>query len=370
MTFVPVVMGDGQQCMAQLEVAVGEVDLVAHRPQTEFFDFEAHTIPDGDEENPGAGIRLNGDDDDTNGAPDFDDFVVPNDQEVLDNDLLKVDVTLEPYPPPSGVRYFLTRSTSAIKVWTESAIVLNNTDEEELVFGASADPDVLWIEAAEPGASVLTLEVRDEDTGDVLASDSIRFFTFSSIVVALGGEGQTPMDAAAPGFNSNLGMFQVATALYDDGYDVHMFDEDSVNTNGDGETLAEIQSAVTERNVNAVAIYGYSHGGGSVEDLADALGGLVQIAFTGYIDAVDQALANTLGQETDRPPGTAFHLNIYQENDEFELGGGPIVGLLAQDIEVNVTQTPWGAMLDHFTIDDDPNVHALITTHLTQRIAR
>jgi len=279
-------------------------------------------------------------------------------------------VTLEPYPRPSGVRYFLTRSTSAIKVWTESAIVLNNTDEEELVFGAAADPTVLWIEAAEPGASVLTLEVRDEDTGDVLASDSIRFFTFSSTVIVLTGE-----DRFGGGWGH--GTTPIAEALYTQGYDAHLLSEEIVDENGLGDAYDEALSAVDERDVTEVALIGYSHGGGSVQDLATRLQlapptGPVIIPFTGYIDAIENDTDADQDSETALPPGTQFHVNLWQPVANFPLfvNGAPVPG---SAIDINVNAPPpggWGLSLDHSTIDDHPQVQAVMIQGVTNNVSR
>jgi len=391
-TLAAVATVDGETCMDELEVAVGEVDMVAHRPQTEFFNFQAHTIPDGDEENPGAGIRLNGDDDDSNGTPDFDDFVAPNDQiaeeGAVDNDLLKVDLTLEPYPRPSGVQYFLTRSTSAIKVWTESEIVLNNTDDEELVFGPSADPTVLWVEAAEPGASVLTLEVRDEDTGDVLASDSIRFFTFSSTVIVLTGEDLT-------GSGWGHGTTQIAERLYQDGYDVHLHSEESSVTragdpSGEEPAREEIISAVEDRDVSEAAMIGYSHGGGSLYDLS---AGLAQsppaasftLEFTAYIDAIEDDSDADTDSETRLPVNTQFHMNLWQPT---LTAVGPLYGVHpifdglvgvhgmpvpGSHVDIDVTAPLPGGLglpVDHGDIDDAVAVQNLIITELMNHVQR
>jgi hypothetical protein len=155
-----------------------------------------------------------------------------------------------------------------------------------------------------------------------------------------------------------------------------MYNEDDVVGNGTGATYDEVVSAVQHRNVNQVAIFGYSHGGGSTHDLAARLDadrasiGTFAIPFTAYIDAVTQG---AITQENRRPPGSVFHVNYYQEGvvnpfaPDFDSGldGGPVSGA---DYEVNVDQpTPTQT---HGTIDDDPNVLNGIESRLTPKLTR
>ncbi len=372
-TLAAVVTVDGEMCMDDLQLAVGELDMIAHRPQTEFFDFNLHTVPDGDEESPGAGIRFNGDDD--NDTPDFDEIVSPQNQEdENEDDLLKVSLALEPYPDPNlGFRYSLKPSTGVIEVWTESGLVLNSTDDEELKFNGPIDTSVLWVEAVEPGVSVLTLEARDDDTGEVYASDSIGFFTFSSAVIVLTGEGAPNL-----GIDPFLhGTTDIAEVLYREGYDVRLYDEDKVSSDGSGAASDEAVSAVEERAVDEVAILGYSHGGGSVQDLAQRLqnqppaGGFI-MAFTEYIDAIQNDSDGDQDLETNLPPGTQFHINLWQPVANFPLNvnGAPVPG---PAIDINVNALPpggWGLSLDHGTIDDHPQVRATMIQGVTNHVSR
>jgi hypothetical protein len=137
----------------------------------------------------------------------------------------------------------------------------------------------------------------------VFVGDRLHFYPFTSVVIVLGGEGQVPTDPADP----NHGTFQVACALYRDGYDVHMYDEDVVDNTGAGEAFDEVLSAVNEREVTDIAIFGYSHGGGSTYDLAGRLLNQADIGvdFTSYVDAVQNDSDTDVDQETRRPPGSA-----------------------------------------------------------------
>ncbi len=56
--------------------------------------------------------------------------------------------------------------------------------------------------------------------------DVLHFYPFNSVVIVLGGEDQVPSDPP----NAEHGVFGIATDLYRNGYDVHMYDEDAVDT--------------------------------------------------------------------------------------------------------------------------------------------
>jgi hypothetical protein len=195
--------------------------------------------------------------------------------------------------------------------------------------------------------------------GSTVSADEISLFSFTSVVIALGGEDQVPAD---PPFEpDNHGTFQVAIELYQRGYDVHMYDEDVVSGSGAGAAFDEVQSAVRDRGVESVAIFGYSHGGGSTNDLARRLDdnrgtiGTFTIDFTGYVDGIDNDSDFDIGTETALPPSTGYHANYYENPGcgLFALCGGPIAGA---DFDLNVNTTPWGAGLGHFTVDDAPEV--------------
>jgi len=180
-------------------------------------------------------------------------------------------------------------------------------------------------------------------------------------MIALGGETQSPSDPA----DGNHGVFQLAIDLYCQGYDVHMYDEDNVDYAGAGVTYNEVVNAVQHRNVGQIAIYGYSHGGGSTYLLANRLNnnrstiGTFTIAFTAYIDAVEDEFMGDMNQEHRRPPSSAFHVNYYQEGVanplspwfDYGLDGGPIDDPAPGDPpEVNVDAG--GQRIRHGEIDE------------------
>lgn len=344
--------------------AVTDVNLTAFRPTTPLFTRTA--IPDDQEILPGVGVRANGDDDNLNSIPDRDENFVSQ-----ENDLIKIELAVSPLTAPEGSSYRLRRSNGNIRVWqsdTKSTALLDANDEALLSF--SGNPMTLWIENPAGGSATLTLLNQDDDSNSVLNADSIRVFSFSSIVMALGGESQVPSNPPS----SNHGTFQIAVDLYEAGYDVYMYDEDNVANSGAGAVYNEIVGAIQDRGVSGVVAYGYSHGGSSVHDLSDRLMnnagniGSFTIHYSGYIDAVDQRFPLT-AQENRRPPGTQYLTNYYQNNGIFELGGGPIDPPGAE-FQLDVQSTGWGNNLDHFTVDDHPNVKTGIFDRLIQNTPR
>lgn len=347
--------------------------MLAYRPQTDGpgygNPFRKTTVPDNLEESPGAGIRVNGDDDDEDSTADNGDSSVAG-----ENDLIEVLLEVSEVNPPTNiVEYVLIRSSTNIVVWenlTKGTAILDTGTETNITF--STAQKTVWVECVAAGSADLEIKVRRISDSQVLSEDKIHFYPFTSIVIALGGEGQeNPSDPADP----NHGVFQLAGDLYRQGYDVHMYDEDNVGNDGDGPVYDEVVSAIQERTVTNVAIYGYSHGGGSTHDLAERLDdnrgtiGTFTNSFTAYIDGVAQPLAF---QENRRPPASGYHVNYYQEAAPFApdwgLEGGPIDDPPGADYEENVDDpTPTHT---HFTIDDDTNVLNGIETRLTPRVTK
>jgi hypothetical protein len=135
----------------------------------------------------------------------------------------------------------------------------------------------------------------------------------------------------------------------------------------------EVVSAVKNRGVTTVAIFGYSQGGGATYVLAGALNtnrasiGTFTIAYTAYIDAVQHTGTTPEGR---LPPSTAYHVNYWQSlpSGILNLHGQSVTGS-AVDIDVRTdASTPWGAGLDHFTIDDHANVKNAIKTSLKNKV--
>jgi hypothetical protein len=123
---------------ATVEVVVGvEMQMTAHRPQTPHFrqiQSVQREIPDNTEENPGVGIRVNGDDDDHDLFPDRADASV-----LGEDDLIEVTLGTFPENPPPGIEYILKRSSASIKVWgnsTKEITILDTINEKVLVLSS------------------------------------------------------------------------------------------------------------------------------------------------------------------------------------------------------------------------------------------
>jgi len=347
------------------------LDLSAFRPATgtSGAPFQRWPVGEGEETTPGAGVRMNGDDDDADGQVDRDDGNV-----AAENDLVEIQLTVDPPTPPPGFEYLLSRTNANIRVWsaaTKGSEILAPGNSVTLTFASTTR--TLWVENPSGGAADLIFAARATPSGTVVASDLVHFFPLSSVVIALGGESQVPADP--PLEPTNHGTFQLAITLYHMGYDVQMYDEDVVSSTGAGQAYNEVVSAIQKRGISHVAIFGYSHGGGSTTDLAQRLNanratiGSFSIDFTAYIDGIQNDSDFDLDPETALPPSTAYHANYYEHPGcgFLQLCGAPVSGA---DLNVNVTATPWGGSLTHFTIDDAPQVLQgildLLVTHVVQ----
>lgn len=337
-------------------------NLTAHRPQhgTAYAPFVRTAVSEADEESAsrGPGIRINGPGD-----------VDPSGEDDLIEVVAQVD--------PPGARLALRRGNPALRVWTtrdrqpgtEIPFVADKTGPLPIAAGQSQF--TFWVEwsAAQQGLALLHVE----SPSLTVPKDTLLFHTFRSIVIALGGESQVPTDPPDP----NHGTFVAAQALYRRGYDIHMYDEDGVAADGSGVVFNETASAIRDRGVGAVAIFGYSHGGGSTYDLAELLDisrpalGVFEIQFTSYVDSVSNNSDIDTAQELRRPPSTAMHLNHYQHGSFFEdlgLDGGPVVSSVPPPTGLDVETTPWGASSTHFEVDDFVQVLDLLRLSLESAI--
>ncbi|OGV44928.1 MAG: hypothetical protein A2X46_17320 [Lentisphaerae bacterium GWF2_57_35] len=341
--------------------------MTAYRPTTEGpqygYPIRMHDVPENLEEAPGAGIRVNGDDDNNNSMEDRNDTTVAD-----ENDL--VEVILRATPNPLGLKYVLKRNNSNIKVWssqTKGTAILDVNNETNLVFDTPVK--VVWVENPNGGTSDLEFEARTVP-GDVLVgSDKIHFYPFSSVVVFFEGEFGVPSDPPASGISA------LALSVYMNGYDIHIYDEPDIGESPNAEDVAftEIDSAVENRGVTAVAVIGYSHGGGSTFRISDRMAAdqtAFNLVFTAYIDAITQPLLNATA-ENRRPVGSSFHANYYQvaqmNDSPLFLDGTPSTppGAGFEDNVDDPTVTE-----GHTTIDDAQIVHDGIRTRLFQQVNR
>ena len=124
---------------------------------------------------------------------------------------------------------------------------------------------------------------------------------------------------------------------------------------------------MVSRNVNYVAILGYSWGAGATYELAAGLSadpqliGQYELKYTAYVDGIRHDSFFTA--ERRKPVATQYHDNIYQRRD-WLLKGDSVTGAN----NLNVTSTSWGKSLVHTTIDDNSTVQLTLVTNLTTRL--
>lgn len=329
-------------------------DLTAFRPVTAYINHSNFPVAEQVESDIrlGPGIRINGDDD--NGVPGAD-YSQAGPTPVVDNDLVRVDVA----SASAGDSLTLT--------WTGPlAVYTSATKAGQVAFGASVSAgQQLWVEYTSQthtigDSAALTLTAIENS---VPATDTVVFHSFQSIVVAIGGNTQNPANFGDP----RLGIFTVGGTLYQQGYDVHLFAHGQVSSSGQGAARNEVATGVVSRNVNYVAILGYSWGAGATYELAAGLSadpqliGQYELKYTAYVDGIRHDSFFTA--ERRKPVATQYHDNIYQRRD-WLLKGDSVTGAN----NLNVTTTSWGKSLVHTTIDDHSTVQQLLVSNLTTRV--
>jgi hypothetical protein len=255
--------------------------------------------------------------------------------------------------------YVLKRQNSNIKVWdsqTMGTALLDSGTEATITFSAATK--TVWVE--NPSGSDADLELIARSGTTDICSDKVHFYPFASIVVVFGGNEQVPSD---PVVDQGSAMFVIATNLYAKGYDVHMYNQNTVGGDGAGVPYDEVVGAIQHRNVNQVAIFGYSYGGDATHDLAGFLNanqasiGTFTLSFSAYVDAVERNgwLIPPPPSQRERPPGSAYHVNYYQMPHgglfvvgEHALGGDTIIpNPPGANVEVNVRAT-WDPLVTHY----------------------
>jgi len=349
---------------ASAQQKLGAAGLTAFRPQnrTGYAPFARTAVPDAKEEDPllGPGIRRNGAGE-TDPATEDDLIEVVVQRGIADTDLV------------------LERSGPALAVWTTrtkqagTELAFTNDRTGPLPIGAGLGAKLtVWVEwtGAVTGLGAIVLKA-DEGDGRL---DRLVFHPFHNLVVALGGESQTPGLPLDP----NHGTFVVGTELYEQGYDVLMRDEDEVSSDGSGPVYTEVVNAIQHRSVGELAIYGYSHGGGSTYDLCERLDafhasiGVFAIPFTSYVDGVQNDSDTDLDMETRKPIATGYHANHYQHGTfaDFFLDGGPVTSSNPAPTGLDVETIFWGVGATHFLVDDYIQVESYIYANLVSRMDR
>lgn len=327
-------------------------NLTAYRPVTQHINSSAFPISEADEASAsrGAGIRVNGDDDNSNGVADYLD---QSPTSAADNDLVRVDV--------------LGEGTSFVLNWTGTLAVWTSASKDAAIINGSSVGvgQTLWVEYLSQVHTVSTttqLNLTASD-GALSATDTVVFHSFQSVVVAIAGNTQEPFRFGDP----TLGIYTIAGQLYAQGYDVQLYAHGQVLKDGKGAVYNDIVNAVLKRNVNNVAVIGYSWGAGATYDLSNALKKTTTLAPAGYrltyTAAIDGIKHSSVSSETRKPVGTAYHDNIFQRKDLLPRGN-TVSG--AQNVAV--TKTTWGKNLRHVTIDDDPTVQQIVINNLRARV--
>ena len=356
-------------------VTAGRANLTAFRPQ-QFHDpenptnapiyapFAKHSVAEVNEVSStlGPGIRINGDDDNMSGTPDRSESGNPI---PLENDLIEVRVDRLPGQTlilETGGDLFLYYSyDKATPIPFQTA-----TRTEPLDFAGNSV--TVFVEWAFQAHGLDPLNLRDSTT--LAVYDALNFHTFHSAVVAFGGNGQVPADPVLD--PKNYGVFRTAIELYNEGYDIRMYDEENVGQFTIGTAFDEIVNSINRQGYTEVALFGFSQGGGAVykvsaelEEASNPLDGriteLFTVTFTGYIDAVDHF---GLGIETRRPRLSGFHLNQYQTVGGVH--GGPMAD--PEDPDEELDRTAPGMI--HTMMDDDMTVLDKLKQRLRQKVTR
>jgi hypothetical protein len=264
----------------------------------------------------GPGIRINLDDDNSNGTAD----AFESGAEIpLENDLIEVRVDRL---PGQGDLVLSVGGSLALYYNHDKETPIPLTGGTSGPLGFTNDTVTVFVEWKINSHGLDTLRLVDQSSSTTL--DTIRFHSFKSLTVVFGGRGQNPVDTDGDGTIGDVtgaqdreGIFDVAQVLYDNGYDVMAFQS---TTNVDVATAeAEIESGWDRRLLDPLnggsgfAVIGHSWGGGLAHDLIEDrlyLDGYVPF-FTVYLDAVHYG---THVPQEDWPEHTLYLLNIWQQN--------------------------------------------------------
>lgn len=343
-------MGDSEEGGTEIEGTLNVLDgnMTAYRPQTEGpgygNPFAKTAVPEESEEDPGAGIRVNAD---TEDAADED-------------DLIEVELEIDPYPAPDGVTYTLKRENANITIWSNREgtgdAILDSGTEATLTFSAATK--TVWVENKLGGTADLELIARAD--GEDIESDKVHFYPFSSVVIVLSGE--TDEDG-----HLDSGMFTILSKkFYENGYDVHYYNEDVLmqdDNPDDDPPIVEIHEA-QHRFAHDIAVIGFSHGAGSAYDAAPHI--TPTIDFMTYLDGIRQGLGNA---EDRRPNDVTYLLNIYQRNDPWLIGDDVLNPDADKNCNIDEENHLTGG-LEHTDMDDDDNNLEYIYNETIERIER
>jgi hypothetical protein len=132
-----------------------------------------------------------------------------------------------------------------------------------------------------------------------------------------------------------------------------------------------------------VGLFGHSHGGGAVFELARRLDdnraeiGTFQLDVTGYVDAIQQGFQEA---RTYLPKDSQYHVNYYQTESWYAKGGKtrhywnatPLPNPIGFDVNEDLgwTNPRDGKPLNHGTIDNFPDVQNALIDAFEQHMTR
>ena len=319
-----------------------------------------------------VGIRANHDDDNGNQIPDS----AESSRIFGENDLIRLEADIT--SRAIGRTEYQVRSGGNLRLWrnpdkTEpfAAFPINTWIEAPL--GSSA---TLWAEWIGPASGEEILEVvARSDGGTEGRIGRLRIRPFTSHVVLVSGE-----TAAGGGiFEADPiphGTTTIARNLVSAGLDVSYYTPAMFqSTTNQAAVLNDLDTLVQGNRESVIALVGYSHGGGAVWQLADAMSrhawpaAAPTLAFTGYVDAVQNSNSFNPFTESRRPAGAARHANYYQTNrfDNSALIGAATAGSTSVDVnrDFSAFRDPIsGLIIDHLSIDNHPDVIQDLTERL------
>jgi hypothetical protein len=213
-------------------VLITLADLTAYRPMHTtggYGLFEKTAVPEEDEQSAtrGPGIRINNDDDNGNELADRGE----SNQVFFENDLIEVQIEL---PEGQSGLVLETPNVNDLLLWTTAdkgeSIPFPGGGLQTGELQSATGSLTIFVEWINSNHGSSDLRLVHQNTGTVI--DTLTFHSFKTIVVALGGENQSPKLPRNNGMNDQ-GIFVMADPwYYEEGYDVFYWNEDKVNSSG------------------------------------------------------------------------------------------------------------------------------------------
>jgi hypothetical protein len=315
----------------------------------------------------GLGVRINRDSD--NGTGRVDALVGGAGKAVAgENDLAQLDLRIRA-PGSPGYEYQVRSTNPNIRLWAdaqkanrlEAGTGWQPLDEQ----GLRASGWVEWA-GADHGEGIVELVVRHRATREEQVIDRVRVHTVTQAVILFTGE------TAWGGQPQRTDMARIARTLVQRGFDVVLFEPSDLRS-ASSAALKDFANKFQAHRITEFALIGHSHGGGAIYQLSEILNrqfpmervnGQYRLAFTAYLDAIQNSSGLATAAETRYPLNSHRHVNYFQQTLATVLTGGP-VGYPAEDIDPNT----WpGVSVDHESIDGNPTVQADLIGKLVQAL--